>query len=91
VLELYVTGSRFALPAETKVSFINGTTTVDIVPTSVRPNTRMFGYDLVTFVLPASLAGAAPIDYKVVVTVTKSNVAFTSRPEATAPTITIIP
>jgi uncharacterized protein (TIGR03437 family) len=89
-LQLYVTGTRFALATETKVSFVNGTTTTDITPSDVRPNTNMFGYDLITFTLPASLAGMAPIDYKVIVTVTKG-VPFTSRPEATAPTITIIP
>jgi hypothetical protein len=91
VLELHLTGVRLALASETKVSFISGTTTTDIVPTSVRPNVNMFGEDQIIFVLPASLAGMAPIDYKVVVTVTKSAVVTTSRPEATAPTITINP
>jgi uncharacterized protein (TIGR03437 family) len=90
VLELHLTGVRLALPSETKVSFITGTTTTDITPSSVRPNPKMFGEDLIVFTLPASLAGMAPVDYKVIVTVTKSGT-FTSRPEATAPTITIIP
>jgi hypothetical protein len=91
VLELHLTGARFALASETKVSFINGTTTTDITPTSVRPNLNMFGEDQIIIVLPATLAGMAPIDYKIVVTVTKGGSAFTSRPEATAPQITIIP
>ena len=91
VLELYVTGVRLAAPAETRVSFVQGTTTIDVTPTSVRPNINMFGTDLITLTLPATLAGMAPIDYKVIVTVTKSSVVTTSRPAATAPTITIIP
>ena len=72
VLELYVTGVRLAAPAETRVSFVQGTTTIDVTPTSVRPNIKMFGTDLITLTLPATLAGMAPIDYKVIVTVTKS-------------------
>jgi hypothetical protein len=90
-LEIWVTGVRLALAVETKVSFVNGTTTTDIVPTSVRPNTNMFGTDLITITLPASLAGTAPIDYKLIVTVTKSGPSFTSRPAATASQVTIIP
>jgi uncharacterized protein (TIGR03437 family) len=90
-LEIWVTGVRLALAAETKVSFVNGTTTTDIIPTSVRPNTNNFGFDLISITLPASLAGTTPIDYKVIVTVTKSGPSFTSRPAATAPQVTIIP
>jgi len=90
-LEIYATGVRFALPAETKVSFVNGTTTIDVVPDSVRPNTHMLGLDVITVTLPATLAGAAPIDYKVIVTVTKTAGITGSRPVATAPQITIIP
>jgi uncharacterized protein (TIGR03437 family) len=89
-LEIWLTGTRFVLPAETKVSFVDGMTTTDIVPTSVRANTNMFGIDLINITLPASLAGTAPIDYKLIVTVTKSGT-FTSRPAATAPQVTIIP
>jgi hypothetical protein len=89
-LEIWLTGVRFAAAAETKVSFVNGTTTTDITPNSVRPNTNKFGFDLVNITLPAALAGAAPINYKLIVTVTK-NGTFTSRPEATAPQVTIIP
>jgi uncharacterized protein (TIGR03437 family) len=90
-LEIYATGVRSALPAETRVSFVNGTTTIDVVPDSVRPNTNMLGLDVITVTLPASLAGMAPIDYKVIVTVTKSIGVTGSRPAATAPQITIIP
>ena len=88
-LEIWLTGVRFAAVAETKVSFVNGTTTTDITPNSVRPNTNMFGYDLINITLPAALAGTAPIDYKLIVTVTKSGT-FTSRPAATAPQVTIL-
>jgi hypothetical protein len=90
-LQIQLTGVRFALTTETKVSFINGTTTTDVVPDSIGPNTNMFGWDFINITLPASLAGAAPIDYKLIVTVTKNGVAFTSRPADTASTITIIP
>ena len=89
-LEIYLTGVRTATIAEAKASFVNGTTTTDVIPTSVRPNTNMFGYDLISITLPASLAGAAPIDYKLIVTVTRTSV-FTSRPVATASQVTIIP
>jgi uncharacterized protein (TIGR03437 family) len=90
-LQIHLTGVRFALTTETKVSFVNGTTTIDVVPTSVGPNTNMFGMDFVNITLPATLAGAASIDYKLIVTVTKSGVAYTSRPADTAPLVTIIP
>jgi uncharacterized protein (TIGR03437 family) len=90
-LEIQLTGVRFALTAETRVSFVNGTTTTDVTPTLVRNNPNMFGYDTVTLELPASLAGAAPIDYKLIVTVTKSGNVFSSRQVATAPQVTIIP
>ena len=90
-LEINMTGVRLASAAETKVSFVNGMTTTDIVPDSVRANTNMFGFDVITITLPASLAGAAPIDYKIIVTVTKSGATFTSRPAATASQVTIIP
>ena len=90
-LEIYLTGVRFAAVAETKVTFINGTTLTDVTPTSVAANTNMFGTDLINITLPASLAGMAPIDYKIVVTVNKAGTITTSRPEATAPTVTINP
>jgi hypothetical protein len=90
-LEIYATGVRNALPAETKVSFVNGTTTIDVVPDAVRPNPNMLGLDVITVTLPATLAGTAPIDYKLIVTVTKTSATTGSRPVATAPQITIIP
>ena len=90
-LEIYATGVRFALPTETKVSFVNGTTTIDVVPDAVRPNPNMLGLDVITITLPATLAGAAPIDYKLIVTVTKTSGTTGSRTVATAPQITIIP
>ena len=89
-LEIYLTGVRTATIAEAKTSFVNLTTTTDVIPTSVRRNTNMFGYDIVSITLPASLAGAAPIPYKLIVTVTRTSV-FTSRPVATASQVTIIP
>jgi len=90
-LEIWLTGARFALTTETKVSFVNGTTTTDVVPDAVRFNPKMFGFDLVYVTLPSSLGGAAPIDYKLIVTVTKNGVAYTSRAADTAPTVTITP
>jgi hypothetical protein len=89
-LEIYVTGMRAILNTETKVSFVNGTTTTDVIPLSVRSNINMFGTDLITLELPSTLAGMAPIDYKIIVTVTRLSV-FTSRAADTAPTVTIIP
>ena len=83
VLEIYLTGVRYVIASEAKVTI--GTT--DIIPTLVRPNTNMFGYDFMTITLPASLAAAGPVP--VVVTVTKSNGTFTSRSADTAPKITI--
>ena len=90
-LQIYATGVRNALRTETKVSFVNGTTTIDVVPDAVQPNTDMLGLDVITVTLPATLAGAAPIDYKVIVTVTKATGTTGSRTVATAPQITIIP
>jgi hypothetical protein len=54
----------------------------------VGPNQSMPGFDLLTFTLPESLAGAG--DVPIVVTVNKSGT-FTSRAVATAPHITINP
>ncbi len=84
VIEIHLTGVRGATAAETTVA-IGGT---NITPTSVRPNTNMFGFDLITLTLPSTLA---PGTHTVVVTVTKSGVVTTSRAAATAPTITIVP
>jgi uncharacterized protein (TIGR03437 family) len=83
VLEIWLTGVRGVVATEAKVSI--GTT--DIIPTSVRRNTRFFGNDLITITLPSTLA---PGDYPLIVTVTKGGT-FSSRAAATAPHITIIP
>lgn len=82
-LEIWLTGVRGITTAETRVKI--GTT--EITPTSVHRNTNKFGFDLITFTLPSSLA---PGTYPLIVTVTKSGT-FQSRAEATAATITIIP
>ncbi|MBC8029298.1 MAG: PD40 domain-containing protein [Pyrinomonadaceae bacterium] len=82
VLEVHLTGVRGILPGETKITI--GTT--DIIPTSVRRNTNMYGLDIITFTLPSTLV---PGDYPIIVTVTKSGT-FSSRAAATAPRIEII-
>ena len=89
-LEIYVTGVRNILPAETNVSFVNGTDTIVVVPASVIANINNFGIDLITIELPSTLAGMAPIDYKLVISVTRTGT-FISRPADQAPTVTIIP
>ena len=82
VLELHLSGVRNVVAGETKITI--GTT--DIIPTSVRRNTNMYGYDIITFTLPATLV---PGDYPIIVTVTK-NGTFSSREATTAPKIQII-
>ncbi len=83
VLEIHLSGVRGALPAEVSVTI--GTTA--ITATTVKNNVNMFGEDLITVTLPASLAGAG--DVPVVVTLTRSGATFSSRGTATAPHITI--
>lgn len=86
VLEISLTGVRGATTTEVKVTV--GTT--DISPALfVGPNRQMPGFDIITFALPESLAGAG--DVPIVVTVTRSGAAFTSRPATSAPHITISP
>jgi len=86
VISLSVTGVRLVAPGEVTVTVgttaINGTAIV-----SVRPNTKMPGFDIIDFALPASLAGAG--DVPIQVTVTKSLLTTVSRPADTAPHITI--
>jgi hypothetical protein len=82
VLEVHLTGVRGILPTETKVTI--GTT--DIVPTSVRRNTNMYGLDVITFTLPSTLVAG---DYPIIVTVTKGGI-FSSRESTTAAKIQII-
>jgi uncharacterized protein (TIGR03437 family) len=87
VIQLNVTGVRFASPAEISVTV--GTTVISgagIV--AVHSNPEMAGWDIINFTLPDSLAGAG--DVPIQVTFTRANVITTvSRPPATAPHITI--
>jgi uncharacterized protein (TIGR03437 family) len=90
VLEVNLTGVRTATAAEVKVSIVTATATTDITGDSivlVSPNREMPGWDLIQFRLPASLAGAG--DVPIIVTITRGGATFVSRPEATAPHITI--
>lgn len=90
VLEINLTGIRTVAAAEVKISIVTATGTTDITGDSivrVSPNREMPGFDLIQFRLPASLAGAG--DVPIIVTVTKGGGTFVSRPEATAPHITI--
>jgi len=82
VLEIHLTGVRGAIPSEVSVTL--GTTA--ITASSVRNNVNMFGEDLITIALPASLAGSG--DVPVVVTLTRSGT-FMSRGTTTAPQIKI--
>jgi len=85
-LELDVTGMRFA--ARSEIGIIIGTTTIpadNIL--SIQPNREMPGFEIITFTLPASLAGAG--DVPIQVTFTRGTATAVSRPAATAPHITI--
>jgi uncharacterized protein (TIGR03437 family) len=84
VIEIHLTGVRSAATTETTVAI--GAT--NIVPSSVRRNTNMFGFDLITATLPAALPTGT---HKVIITVTRGAVVTTSRAAATAPEITIVP
>jgi uncharacterized protein (TIGR03437 family) len=86
-LELTVTGLRFA--ARTEVSVTVGTTNItgDAI-LSVQPNKEMPGFDIITFTLPASLAGAGDVPIQVTFTRGTQQTAV-SRPADTAPHITI--
>jgi uncharacterized protein (TIGR03437 family) len=85
VIELNVTGVRFAAPAEITVTV--GTTAItgaSIV--AVRPNTNMAGFDIIDFTLPSSLAGAGDVPIQVTFA---RGITTTSRPADTAPHIRI--
>jgi hypothetical protein len=85
-LELTVTGMRFA--ARTEVNVTVGTTVISgdsII--SVQPNREMPGFDIITFTLPASLAGAG--DVPIQVSFVRGTQSGVSRPADTAPHITI--
>jgi uncharacterized protein (TIGR03437 family) len=86
VLEVSLTGVRNVANSEVKVTV--GTTDITGV-LFVGSNPEMPGFDLITFALPESLAGAG--DVPIIVTVTRSGAAFSSRPAANAAHITISP
>jgi hypothetical protein len=86
VIQLSVTGVRFASRAEI-TSVTVGTTVISgdgII--SVQPNRENHGFDFINFALPASLAGAGDVPIQVTFT---RGITTTSRPAATAPHITI--
>jgi len=86
VLEITLTGVRGSAPAEITVKIAD----TNITPAlTVRSNPEMPGFDIITFALPESLAGAG--DVPIIVTVSKTGAAFTSRPTDSAPHITISP
>jgi uncharacterized protein (TIGR03437 family) len=85
VIELWVTGVRNATAGE--INVIVGTTVISSDVLSVRPNTKMPGFDLINFRLPASLAGAG--DVPIQVNFARAGTGTTSRPSDTAPHITI--
>jgi uncharacterized protein (TIGR03437 family) len=86
ILEVDVTGLRFA--ARTEVNVTIGTTNItgDAI-ISVQPNREMPGFDTVIFTLPASLAGAG--DVPIQVAFVRGTTSAVSRPADTAPHITI--
>ncbi|HEY3581447.1 MAG TPA: hypothetical protein VGK82_12915, partial [Pyrinomonadaceae bacterium] len=88
VIELNVTGVRFAVKSE--ISITIGTT---VLPAEnivlVQPNPEMPGFDIIQFTLPASLAGAGDVPIQVTFMSTSPAVTTVSRPAATAPHITI--
>ena len=86
IIELSVTGVRNAVRSEINITV--GTTGIagdQII--SVQPNPEMPGFDIITFTLPASLAGAG--DVPIQVSFTRATFTATSRPADTAPRITI--
>ncbi len=85
VVELKVTGLRRVLKNEISVTIGTTSITGDAILT-LTSNPNMPGLDLITFTLPASLAGAG--DQPIIVTFTRVST-FTSRPADTAPKIKI--
>jgi hypothetical protein len=85
VLEIHLTGVRNVVVGEVTVT-INGT---DIAASAVRPNRNMYGYDIITFTLPSTLAasGSVPISVRIIDAAGRGT--FTSRSVDTAPKITI--
>jgi uncharacterized protein (TIGR03437 family) len=86
IIELSVTGLRGA--TTTEVSITVGTTAITAgAILSVQSNPEMPGFDIVTFTLPASLAGAG--DVPVHVSFARGGFSALTRPADTAPRITI--
>ena len=87
VIQLSVTGVRFATTAEITVTV--GTTAISgTAITAVMPNPEMPGFDIINFTLPASLAGAGDVPIQVQFA-RPGGITTVSRPAATAPGITI--
>ncbi|HET6975730.1 MAG TPA: hypothetical protein VFI24_05380 [Pyrinomonadaceae bacterium] len=86
VISLSVTGVRLVARGEVTVTVGTTAITGDGI-VSVRPNTKMPGFDIIDFALPASLAGAG--DVPIQVTVNRAGLTTVSRPADTAPHITI--
>jgi uncharacterized protein (TIGR03437 family) len=85
VIELTVTGVRFAAPADITVTV--GTTAISGSSIlAVRPNPEMPGFDIINFTLPSSLAGAGDVPIQVQFA---RGITTVSRPADTAPHITI--
>ena len=85
VIELSVTGVRFAAPADITVTV--GTTAISGAGIlAVRPNPEMPGFDIINFALPSSLAGAGDVPIQVQFA---RGITTVSRPADTAPHITI--
>jgi uncharacterized protein (TIGR03437 family) len=85
VIELSVTGVRFAAPADITVTV--GTTAISGASIlAVRPNPEMPGFDIINFTLPSSLAGAGDVPIQVQFS---RGITTVSRPADTAPHITI--
>ncbi len=87
VIQLTVTGVRFAIPAEITVTVgttaISGTAITAVMPTPENP-----GFEIINFTLPASLAGAGDVPIQVQFS-RPGGITTVSRPAATAPHITI--
>ncbi len=86
VLEVNLTGVRSVVPSEVRITIVAASGNTDITGDAilfVGPNREAPGFDVINFRLPASLAGAG--DVKIIVTVTRSSVSFSSRPADTAP------
>jgi uncharacterized protein (TIGR03437 family) len=86
VIQLTVTGVRFASRAEITAVTVGTTVITGDGIVSVGPNREMHGFDFINFTLPASLAGAGDVPIQVTFA---RGVQTVSRPAATAPHITI--